>query len=164
MSKTIGTLAYKIIADTSQLNAAAVLTKSQMRDVHKAMLDTAGPADTLNKRFDSLTIAYGNGSISLDKYQAAVDKLNEKHPDVIRQQQEHNQALQQAEQITLRNQTAQEKHATSLQHLEKLKPHLSIETYNRELTRLNGLLPGNSERFQILNPDKSMTDLSGLRI
>lgn len=138
---TIGSLKYQITADSSQLNAAMVATKAQLREAAKVMRESVTPAQELQSALDRTQKLYELGVISLEAYGQKMVKLKSSTPEAIAQQKAHNTAVAEAKAITERNMTAQDHYNASLERLNVLKPHLSLQTYEAELLRLQQTLP-----------------------
>jgi tape measure domain-containing protein len=147
---TIGSLKYQITADSTQLNAAMVATKSQLREAAKIMRESVTPAAELQSALDRTQKLYELGVISLEAYGQKVVKLNSSTPETIAQQRAHNSAIADAKAITERNMTAQDHYNASLERLNQLKPHLSQQAYDAELKRLEHTLPQVANQQRLL--------------
>lgn len=79
MAKTVGTLAYQIVADTRNFTSGMVLTKNELRATKAVMEDTQSPVKRLADSVGGLNTLFGKGAISGTQYAGSLSKLVSEH-------------------------------------------------------------------------------------
>jgi len=140
---TIGSLNYQIGADTSSFMRGMVGTRSELGLTRRVMKETMKPSEQLGESIDKLRQLFHKELITLEQYNAAVQKLKDGMPEAVKAREELTAALADATAITNRTRTAEENHAAEVANLEKhLKAgRITQETYNRAVEASQKTLP-----------------------
>lgn len=75
MARTIGTLAYQIVADTKQFTEGMTATRKELRAANQIIEESMTPLEKLSKAEEGLAALYNKGALDAGQYSKALAKL-----------------------------------------------------------------------------------------
>lgn len=157
MGTTINSYSVGFGMDASGYIDGARLSRSETRQLIKAIEDARTPAEKFYLEYDKLEKAFQSGAISLDVYSRLLAKQREilegatkNTAELAEAERKLNAETREGEQVTKSLMTAQEKHAAEVRRLDGLVKTQSIgqETYRRALEQSTNSLRQSDPEFQ----------------
>ncbi len=152
----VGALSYKVSANVAGFKDGMTLSRSELAMTRRAMSDSRTDAEKLGTKLDVLEKAYKAGQLTQEQYDKVVASVNAKSKEAIAEEKRKAEVLKEANEITRRLMTSEERLADERAKLLALKPHVSAETYARALEQIDAKMPGAIANEQRLERQKRL--------